>query len=96
MLFGLFFIGLARRCQQVTGQLPPNWLSHPFLEFPDDLTDQSSFVSLLTALLSKKISIPHALSWRVADDSGLTTRLASFLTRVLWDDCGLELFICHG
>ncbi|CAI9291041.1 unnamed protein product [Lactuca saligna] len=45
--------------------------------------------------MSKKISNLEALSWRVADDSGLTARLAPFLTRVLRDDNGLELFIYH-
>lgn len=50
----------------------------------------------LTALLSKKISIPHALSWRVVNDFGLTAPLASFLTHVLSDDGGLEHFVYHG
>nr|KAJ0202212.1 hypothetical protein LSAT_V11C600316960 [Lactuca sativa] len=56
--------------------------------FPDDILDRSSFVSRLIALLSKKISIPKALSWRVVDDYGLTAHLESFLTHVLWDSGG--------
>lgn len=77
------------------GQLPPNWPSHPFLEFPNDLPNQSSFVSHLTSLLSKMIYIPHSLLYRVGDESGLTARLDLFLTHVLQDESGLELFVYH-
>lgn len=64
---------MARRGRQASGQLLRNWPLHPFLEFPDDLPDRSSFASRLTTLMSKKIIIPHDLSWKVADEFGLTT-----------------------
>lgn len=77
-------------------QLPPNGPSHDFLDFPDDLLDQSSFVSHFITILYRKINIPHVLSWRAGDNSRPTTRMAPFLTRIWWDDSGLELFVCHG
>ncbi|CAI9285736.1 unnamed protein product [Lactuca saligna] len=88
---------IARHGRQSASQLPPHCPSHPFLEFPDDLPDRSSFVSCPPALLSKKTSNPQALSWIVADNSGLTDQLGPFLTHVLWDNSGLEVFFfCHG
>lgn len=36
------------------------------------------------------------LRWGIADRLGLTARLESYLTRVLCDDDGLELFTCQG
>lgn len=70
MCFVCFSKDMSKRGRQVAAQLPPNRPSHMFLQFPDDLPNQSSFVSRLIGLLSKKISIPHDLSWRVADEFG--------------------------
>lgn len=63
---------------------------------PNDLANQSSFVSRLISLLSKKINIPQALTWSVADEFRLTNRLEPFLTRVMRDDDDLMLFTCQG
>ncbi|CAI9273776.1 unnamed protein product [Lactuca saligna] len=87
---------MSRRGRQVAYQLPPNCSSHMFLEFLGDLPNQSSFVFCLIAFLSKKIGIPQTLCWRVADESGLATRLELFLTHILRDDSGLEIFVYHG
>ncbi|CAI9276120.1 unnamed protein product [Lactuca saligna] len=86
---------MSRQGRQAAGQLPPNWPMHPFLQFLDDLVDQSTFISYLIALLSKNVNIPQALYRNVVDNSGLFAQLVPFLTRSIQDDRGLELFFCH-
>lgn len=87
---------MSRRGRQVVGQLPPYWPLHPFLQFSDNLADRISYVSCMISLLSKKIIVPQAFSWRFADKTWLTARLESFLMRVLRNDSRLELFVYHG
>lgn len=91
-----FVLDMSRQGLQVRGQLPPNWPMHPFLQFPDDLLDWSTFISCLIALLLKKVNIPHALSGNVADNTSLLAQLALFLTRSLWDDNSLKFFSAMG
>lgn len=83
---------MARRGHQAACQLRPNWPSHRYLQFSDDLEGRASFVSQLINLLYKKIGVPQALMWRVVDEYGLTAQLGTFLTWVLRDDEGLDLF----
>lgn len=80
LLFVYFSSDISRWGQPDTGQLHLNWKSHLFLQFPDDLADCNSFISLLIALLSKKIGVPQALSLSVVDESNFTARLDPFLT----------------
>lgn len=82
---------MSRSGRQRVGQLPLNWLSHPFLQFPDDIPseDRSFFISRLIALLSKQFNIPQALVWRITDDLGLQARSEPYITRVFSNDNGL-------